>query len=142
MRTPLTGSCVWTGDELAAAPDWRFALTPPMLAEIDSAVAGLKRRDIAWDRMERTDFPVPETERLLARVSAMLEDGRGLAKLTGLPVERYDDEDLRRTWYGFGLHLGTPVSQSQAGLRMKVIRDEGATVGHVYGQLQNQRGID
>jgi len=140
MRTPISGPCVWTGDELAAATDWRFALTPPMLAEIDGTLAGLKRRGVAWDGMERGDFPVPETERLLARVSAMLEDGRGLAKLTGLPVERYDDEDLRRIWYGLGLHLGTPVSQSQAGLRMKVIRDEGATVGQVYGQMENQDG--
>jgi TfdA family taurine catabolism dioxygenase TauD len=140
MRAPITGPCVWTGDELAAASDWRFALTPPMLAEIDAAVAGLKRRGLAWDRMECSDFPVPETARLLARVSTMLEDGRGLAKLTGLPVERYDDADLQRIWYGLGLHLGTPVSQSQAGLRMKVIRDEGATVGQVYGQLQNQDG--
>ncbi|HTO83325.1 MAG TPA: hypothetical protein VMQ73_13865, partial [Methylomirabilota bacterium] len=75
MRTPISGPCVWTGDELAAATDWRFALTPPMLAEIDGTLAGLKRRGVAWDGMERGDFPVPETERLLARVSAMLEDG-------------------------------------------------------------------
>jgi hypothetical protein len=131
---------VWTGDELAGATDWRFQLTPSMLAEIDAAVAGLGSRQISWERMRRDDFPVPETDGLLARVSTMLEEGRGLAKLSGLPVRRYDDDDLRRIWYGFGMHLGTPVSQSHAGLRMKVIRDEGATVGQVYGQLQNEDG--
>jgi hypothetical protein len=38
------------------------------------------------------------------------------------------------------LHLGTPVSQSKAGLRMKVIRDEGAAVGEVHGQLRGADG--
>src|SRR3984885_15032666 len=51
--------------------------------------------------------------------------------LPGLPVTQYSDDDLMFIWYGIGLHLGTPVSQSHAGLRMKVIRDEGATVGEV-----------
>ncbi len=64
---------------------------------------------------------------LLADIAHELEEGRGLAALvSGLPVERYDEAALRRIWHGIGLHLGTPVSQSNAGLRMKVIHDEGA----------------
>lgn len=140
MRAPLSGPDVWTGDELAEAQDWRFRLTPPMLAEIDAALAAVKRRGIGWEAMRREDFPLSQTADLLAEVSRTLEEGRGLAKVTGLPVERYDEEDLRRIWYGIGLHLGTPVSQSQVGLRMKVIRDEGATVGQVYGQMNNEDG--
>jgi len=140
MRTPLSGPYVWTGDELAGADDWRFRLTPPMLAEIDAALVAAKRRGIAWEAMQRADFPLPDTAALLDDISQTLEEGRGLAKLTGLPVGRYDEEDLRLIWYGVGLHLGTPVSQSQAGLRMKVIRDEGATVGEVHGQVRNEDG--
>jgi TfdA family taurine catabolism dioxygenase TauD len=140
MRAPLSGPDVWTGDELAEAQDWRFRLTPAMLAEIDAALAALKRRGIGWEAMRREDFPLSQTANLLADISRTLEEGRGLAKVTGLAVERYDEEDLRRIWYGIGLHLGTPVSQSQAGLRMKVIRDEGATVGQVYGQMHNEDG--
>jgi len=140
MRTPLNGPYVWTGDELAAAGDWRFRLTPPMVAEIDAALVDVKRRGIAWEAVRREDFPLSQTADLLAGISRSLEEGRGLAKVTGLAVEQYDEEDLRRLWYGIGLHLGTPVSQSQAGLRMKVIRDEGATVGQVHGQLRNEDG--
>jgi hypothetical protein len=140
MHTPLSGPYVWTGDELAGADDWRFRLTPPMLVEIDAAVAGVKRRGIAWEAMRREDFPLPQTAGLLADISRMLEEGRGLAKVTGLAVERYDEADLRCIWYGIGLYLGTPVSQSQAGLRMKVIRDEGATVGQTHGQMRNEDG--
>jgi len=140
MRAPLSGPDVWTGDELAGAQDWRFHLTPPMLAEIDAALAAVKRRGLGWAAMRREDFPLSQTAKMLAEVSRTLEEGRGLAKVTGLAVERYDEEDLRRVWYGIGLHLGTPVSQSRAGLRMKVIRDEGAAVGEVHGQLRDADG--
>ncbi len=140
MRAPLNGPEVWSGEELAAAADWRFRLTPPMLAEIDAALAAVKRRGVAWEAMGRADFPLAETASLLADIARMLEEGRGLAKVSGLPVERYDEADLRRIWYGIGLHLGTPVSQSRAGLRMKVIRDEGAAVGEVHGQLRDADG--
>jgi hypothetical protein len=139
-HTPIFGPCVWSGDELAAADDWRFRLTPPMLAEIDAALLSVKRRGLAWEAMRRDDFPVPLTAALLADIAQTLEHGRGLARLSGLPVERHGDEDLRRVWYGIGLQLGTPVSQSKAGLRMKVIRDEGAAVGEVHGQLQGADG--
>jgi Taurine catabolism dioxygenase TauD, TfdA family len=139
-RSQLTGRFVWTGDELAAAADWRFPFTPAMLGELDRAVANLRRRDISWEAMRREDFPLDETARLLERVSSELEEGRGLAKLTGLPVDDYDEADVRRLWHGLGLHLGTPVSQSNAGLRMKVIRDEGPTVGLTHGQMRNADG--
>ncbi len=139
-RSLLNGRYVWTGDEFAAASDWRFPLTPAMLGEIERAVAGVRRRGVAWEAMRREDFPLDETARLLERVSSELEDGRGLAKLTGLPVGDYDEPDIRRLWYGIGLHLGTPVSQSNAGLRMKVIRDEGPTVGMTHGQMRNEDG--
>jgi hypothetical protein len=140
MRQPLHGPFVWTGQELSLATDWRFDLTADMSAEIAAALADVKRRAIAWQEMRREDFPIPLTARLLVEASTTLEEGRGLAKLSGLPVRAYSDEDLKIVWYGIGLHLGTPVSQSHAGLRLKVIRDEGASVGEVYGEMQEANG--
>lgn len=139
-RSPINAPCVWTGEELAAASDWRFPLTPAMLGEIDRAVAGVRRRGLAWEQMQRHDFPLDDTARLLGHISDWLERGRGLAKITGVPVGNYEEADIRRLWYGIGLHLGTPVSQSNAGLRMKVIRDEGPTVGLTHGQMANADG--
>src|SRR5579871_5835836 len=109
-----------------------------MNAEIDQALRRFKERSGDWPRMRREDFPLPETRGLLDDISDTLEHGLGLAKLSGLPVARYNDDDLKIIWYGIGLHLGTPVSQSHAGLRLKMIRDEGATVGEVYGQMQEK----
>ncbi len=140
MHQPLHGPFVWTGDELATATDWRYELTPAMAAEIDQALGALKRRGIAWSDMHHDDFDLPLTVPLLGEISTALEEGRGLAKLSGLPVTRYTEEDLKAIWYGIGLHLGTPVSQSHAGLRMKVIRDEGASDGEVYGEMREAGG--
>jgi len=140
MRQPLHGPFVWTGEEAANAADWRFELTPDMADEIDAALTGFKRRGISWQDMRQGDFEIPRTARVLDEISTTLEVGRGLAKLSGLPVARYADEDLKAIWYAIGLHLGTPVSQSHAGLRMKVIRDEGASVGEVYGEMREESG--
>jgi len=139
-RRPLGGPCAWTGPELERDEAWRFRLTAEMVAEIDAAEAAVARRGLPWEALRREDFPLPLTRPLLVRIADELEEGRGLAKLSGLPVERYDDAALRRIWYGLGLHLGTPVSQSNAGLMMKVIRDEGADTGSRHGQFVNPDG--
>ncbi|MGE3969682.1 MAG: TauD/TfdA family dioxygenase [Dongiaceae bacterium] len=139
-RSPLQGPFVWTGAELANRAEWRIPLTRDMLAEIDAALATVRRRGLGWDAMRREDFPLEETARLLARVADALEDGCGVVKLSGLPVGDYDEPDIRRLWYGLALHLGRPVSQSNAGLRMKIIRDEGATVGLTHGQMIDPDG--
>ena len=140
MREALQGPFVWTGEELARSSAWRFELTAAMNAEIDGAFRRFKERGGDWSAMRREDFPLPETQGLLDDIAETLERGLGLARLSGLPVARYSDDDLKVIWYGIGLHLGTPVSQSHAGLRLKVIRDEGATVGEVYGQMQEKSG--
>ncbi len=140
MHAPISGPFVWHGDELATADDWRFQITPAMVAEIDTALTTLDRRGICWSEMKRSDFAVPETERLLGRVATTLEEGRGLARLSGLPVERYGEADLQRVWFGIALHMGTPMSQGHDGVLLKDIRDEGALVGEVYGQMRNADG--
>ena len=140
MREPLHGPFVWTGDELARSSAWRFTLTPAMNAEIDAAFRRFRQQGRGWQDMRREDFPLPQTQGLLDEVSETLEHGLGLARLSGLPVTQYSDDELMFIWYGIGLQIGTPVSQSHAGLRMKVIRDEGATVGEVYGEMRESGG--
>ena len=114
-RTPLEGPFVWTSDELDRSSDWQFPLTPPMLGELDRAVSALRRRGVTWEAMRPRDFPLDETGRLLARVSEWLERGRGVAKITGVPVDDYDEADRRRLWFGIGLHLVAPHRAAEAG---------------------------
>lgn len=139
-RQALEGASLWTGTELAEASDWRYRLTPAMTAEIHEALQQVKRRGLGWEEIGPGDFRAPSVQALFDRVAEGLERGRGLALVSGLPVERYDDADLRRLWYGLGQMLGTPVSQSNAGLRMKVIQDEGAAAPAIHGKLETASG--
>ena len=58
----------------------------------------------------------------------------------GFPVDRYDEEDLRRLYFALGTHLGIPVFQNRSGELMRAIRDEGAHVGRTYGETKDESG--
>ena len=62
-----------------------------------------------------------------------------MARLEGLPVERYPEVELRRLLFGVGAHLGTPVFQTARGELMGVIADEGADVGSHRGQVRDPK---
>src|SRR5262245_53966650 len=81
--------------------------------------------------MTRADFPIPRLARALAEVSAELEDGRGLVLLRRLPVERYDEDEVRIVYWGLGLHLGTPRYQNAQGELIGDVRDENRLYGGV-----------
>jgi hypothetical protein len=132
---PLAGAAVWQGSDIAASPRWRRRLTPAMVAEIDAALREAERHGRAWGEIRREDFPLPTVAPLLAEIAGELEDGCGMMKLSGLPVERYSEEELRRIWFGLGVHLGRPVFQNAYGETMRAIRDEGAEIGTRYGQI-------
>ncbi len=90
--------------------------------------------------LTRSEFSFDHLAAELAEAADELENGRGVVKLTGVPVERYDDTDLRRLFWGVGLNLGTPVYQNAHGELMGLICDEGAGVGARRGQMVDKDG--
>lgn len=139
-RQALAGASLWTGADLERRRDWRFAWSQALLAELDAALAEVRARGLAWSDLAPGDFRAPGAAEFLAEVAEALEDGPGLALVSGLPVERYDDADLRRLWMGLGQLMGTPVSQSNAGLRMKIIQDEGSGAAAIHGKVETAGG--
>ncbi len=137
-RTPLTGPSVWTGEEIKNSRRWIRDLTPGAVAELDAALKAVKSKD--WSEIRREDFPLPTMRPLLDGIADELENGSGIMKLRGFPVDRYDEDDLRRMYFGLGTHIGTPVFQNRTGELMRAIRDEGAHVGRTYGETQDQTG--
>lgn len=75
--------------------------------------------------MRRTDFPLPGLQEKLAAIGREVENGRGFALLRGLPVEAFAESDLRLVFWGLGMHLGIPMSQSKNGEFMAEVRDIG-----------------
>jgi hypothetical protein len=133
-RTPLTGPAVWLGKDIKDSTRWIRDLPASACEELDAALKAVK--GMAWSEIAREDFPLPTLDDLIDDIADELENGCGMVKVRGFPVERYDEDDLRRLYFGLGTHLGTPVFQNRSGELMRAIRDEGAHVGRTYGQIE------
>lgn len=139
-RTPLSGPSAWTGDEIRNSTRWIRDFPASGAAALDAALATVNRAGLEWSQITRKDFPLSGLEGLLADIADELENGVGIMKLRGFPVDRYDEDELRKVYFGLGTHLGTPVFQNRSGELMRAIRDEGAHVGRTYGQTKDDKG--
>ena len=108
-REKLDGRANWYCKEMEASGDWIRTLDETQRREIDRALAQVKRARLPSCGFTRDDFPLSSTADLLGRITDELENGRGMVRLRGLPVERYADDDIRQIFWGIGTHLGTSV---------------------------------
>ncbi|MEU6273112.1 TauD/TfdA family dioxygenase [Streptomyces populi] len=123
--TPCSGPSVWKGRELTRPEEWLLHLSEARLAEIDSALREARRRDRTLLRLTAADFPLPCLAADLARLSGVLERGRGFAIVRGIPVERLGETAASTVFWGIGRHLGHPVPQNADGLVLGHVRDTG-----------------
>ena len=139
-RTPLSGPSAWTGAQIKDSSRWIREFPREGVAALDDALAAVKKAGLGWSQVTRQNFPLRGLDGLVADIADELENGVGILKLRGFPVDRYDEDDLRTVYFGFGAHVGTPVFQNRTGELMRAIRDEGAHVGRTYGQTRDQSG--
>src|SRR5699024_2844853 len=82
----------------------------------------------------KEDFPIDEAvAKEIDYFLEELEDGRGFVLLRGLPIEKYTDEQASIIYYGIGLHMGIPVTQSEKGDLLGDVKDVGNS-DRVYEQ--------
>ena len=129
VTTPLEDPAAWRGDRMAERSDWIITLGEAMVAEFESAVAGVAARGIDLFDVTRDDFPLPRMSGNIETVLYDLEGGRGFALLRGLPVGRWTNTENRIALWGLGAHLGLPVGQDLAGNLLHDVRDTGRTFG-------------
>ncbi|MEE8213425.1 MAG: hypothetical protein V3R79_02450, partial [Alphaproteobacteria bacterium] len=112
---PVAESWVWSADEIAARDDWVVRLDADALNDIATALIGIKQRNLALEEITTDDFSLPSITVELLAIKRLLANGPGLCLVRGLPVDRYDRDDLVLILWGIGTHLGTAVSQSYRG---------------------------
>ena len=112
---PAIDPADWTPSQLAGATDWIVELEPSDIAEIDTAIGDVERRGLEIMDIGIDDFPLPGLDSKLATVRHQLMDGRGVALLRGLPVERLGAARTAMAYWGLGLRIGEPVSQNSRG---------------------------
>ncbi|MDA0653094.1 MAG: TauD/TfdA family dioxygenase [Proteobacteria bacterium] len=120
---PISAPWVWTAVELAARDDWIFPLSAAALDDMDRALADVKRRGLAMDTITAADFPLPSFTSDLADINASLADGPGISLVRGVPVDRYDRDDLRLILWGIGAHIGLGAPQSFRGDKIGDVMD-------------------
>lgn len=140
-RRPLGGPAAWTGANLERDRSWVRHLGAADIAALDGALAHLRARGLDWARLTRDDFPLGGFGAQVAEMAEELEHGRGIALLRGLPVARYDPDQLKAIHFGLACHLGTPVYQSARGEMIGEITDEGAAA-LARGTLKDADGTD
>jgi hypothetical protein len=120
-RGMIIGRSFWIGSDLERDGDWIYPLDDTQQAEIAAALANVKDQPLFG--FSREDFPLFSTADLLSRVSQELEDGYGCARVRGLAVERYTEDELRRIFWGLGLYVGNAVYQNRNGEIMTEVLD-------------------
>ena len=139
LRDTVAHPSAWTGAQMRERRDWVVDWPPQVLAELQSAAASVRAAGLAMPRFRRDDFPLPTARAFLAGVLREVTHGRGFVLLRGLPVKRDDLPAARDTFWGLGLHWGTPVTQNVKGDAIAEITDKGldATKAGVKPSMTN-----
>jgi len=129
VRTPITDASAWRGSDMAKNTSWIVHLRVDHIAEIDTALARAVASGIEVTQMKRADFPLPKLAAEIASWSREIQRGRGFVLVRGLPVERYNDMQVRVVFWGLGLYMGTALSQNSYGELLGDVYDEGVKMG-------------
>lgn len=133
-RHAISGPCVWTGSEVSKNANWTHHVDASEIAAIADGIETFTKSGKAWQAADANSLPLRGLDELVTRIRNELEDGSGLFRLRGLPVERFSLDQLKAFYLAFGDHVGTPVSQSLSGQRLMHIEDLG-TKSRDYGVI-------
>lgn len=134
MRTPIHEPCNWRAADVAADTSWIHRFSASELAEIDAALRHAQARGKTLETLTAGDFPLPAVGQEFARGRERLENGIGMQLYRGIDVARYTKDELRLMYWAFGLHLGTPVSQSMHGDVLGDVRNQNTNLDGPQGR--------
>jgi hypothetical protein len=132
--TVIESPADWLPAAITARSDWIHHFSDAEVAEIDRALAEVRRRGLTLADLQREDFPLPTVAQRLAHARDLLEEGPGLYLFRGFPAGRYGKADLRAIYWGLGRHMGTAVSQSKNGDVLGDVRDIGVDMHSPQGR--------
>lgn len=133
---PVTGPVAWKGTEFASDDSWIHRLDDAEIAEIETALAGLSPAELQSRRFSRDDFPLPAFGERLEQLLAQIQDGRGFALIRGLPLDRWNRQQIEAVYWGIGSYLGGPISQNGEGQLIAEVTNRGQS----YDNNVNDRG--
>lgn len=126
MQT-VVDPAAWTASDLEADQSWIHPLSKTEITELDSVISDLEASGREIIDITRDDFSLPTLGPRLEGIAHDVLEGRGLAVVRGVPVERYTRRQSAIAFWCIGSHFGDPVSQNAKGHLLGHVTDLGGT---------------
>lgn len=124
---PVVDPAAWSAADLASDQGWIHPLSATDIAELDDLVHRLAERiDNVLD-IDPNDVVLPTLGPRLTEIRDDVVDGRGLALVRGVPVDRYTRLQAGIAFWCIGSFIGEPVSQNAKGHLLGHVADLGGT---------------
>ena len=121
--TPITEASAWMGGRLRDNEDWVDHLDAEEIADLEQARAAVARKGLGWGSFGKADFPLTVMAERLRQLDLQVRAGRGFALLRGLPVGRYNLDEIKTIYWGIASHLGQIAPQNVKGTMLEHIED-------------------
>ena len=129
--------CGWLVKDLETNKDWLFKLDEKDQDEIAEATKfSLKSGKNLFEITDK-DFPIQDLLIKIKHIQHQLDSGLGFILLQNLPVEKFNDEEVKFMLWGIGQYIGYPEVQDKAGSLLHVVTDTGSSVN----KTDNIRGF-
>ena len=110
--------------------DFRISVARADFDTLVEAATDAAERGAPVEELTTADLPLGPLERTVAELSTELRSGTGFRLLGGVPTTELSIAVTERVFWGIGLRLGTPVSQSVMGERLGHVIDVTKTDPH------------
>jgi hypothetical protein len=113
----------WTSRDIGSRDRIAVVLQRRHVDALEKALARWAQRGEPLEAMTRADFDLTSIVGDIAAWLAEIQDGRGILFLDGFPIAGHANDRIAAMFYGLGLHLGRPLSQSVLGDRLGHVID-------------------
>ncbi len=128
-RAPPTAATLWRSSE-RGLDSFRVTLPARGFGELVDAARRSVDAGRAVETLSAADLPLGGLAPSIDALASELRDGSGFAIVDGFPVGELTVDETERVFWGVGLRLGTPVSQSVMGERLGHVHDVTRTDPH------------
>ena len=129
--------CDWLVKDLETNKDWLFTLDEKDQDEIAEATKFALKSGKNLFEITNKDFPIHDLLIKIKKILHQLDSGLGFVLLRNLPVEKFNDEEVKFMLWGIGQYIGYPEVQDKAGSLLHVVTDTGSSVN----KTDNIRGF-
>lgn len=111
----IIGSEAWMGRDFLGNDDWVFRLEAKDLREIKFALDQAIKKGLPFHQVSEKEFPLPGLRNAFGNLVNEVGNGRGFVVIKGIPVESYNENEIKYISLGLCSYFGKLIPQSIQG---------------------------